>query len=323
MQNLIHYKDFLILENNSKSAGFSISFKQVLVAMGLSLGILQGSFNLTVYKKAKEILDLVNSKQSIPLESEKKFIDSIKAELIVTIKNEKIFKQNQKDWIIDSLETIQFKVIDSDFLDNEHAAACYINLSSIKKIVDDKSLVKFALKSQIPQSDNFIILKREYIRTDPSYKASVTHEIFHYYLRLIKEADIFVPSMQSLIDKRLVNEDYMKEKIFALLLMSTPKNEPTNKELINKVYQLLKKNEEYYKSEEEMYARYKTLKNEIYKSGLIENINQPLTTELVVEFLYSLIEQKETGYDINPLLLHLPILVYLDFDKLDTMHEYF
>lgn len=315
MKNIQNFKGFTQINESKKS---TISFRHLLPALGIIA--ISRYADVKLYREVKKIMDVVNSTQSDPLQREQQFIDSIKKEFTAKVKMEKLFSETQKEWIIDSLKTIQFKVIDSGLLDETNARACFINLHYLKEKVKGRKLVALAL-DDFPNNSNFIILKRSYITTDPTYKRSVIHELSHYYHDLIKGAVMEVPNMSDYVDKRISDDLYMQKKIRSLFGINgdieDKKKSEIVKLLVRSILAELRKNEEYLTSEDELYARFKTLKHHMHQQGFIKDMKQPVTKDDVMLFI-------ESTYDYLPsdnFVEHAAILVYLDLDKIDQIKD--
>lgn len=315
MKNIQNFKGFTQINESKKS---TISFRHLLLALGIIA--ISRYADVKLYKKAKGILDVVNSTKSDPLQKESQFIDSIKKEFTAKIKMEELFSETQKEWIIDSLKTIQFKVIDSDLLDEMDANACFINIDPLKEKVKGRKLVNLAL-DDLPDNSNFIILKRDYITTDPTYKMSVVHELSHYYHHLIRGAQMEVPKMTDYLDKRISDDSYMRKKIRHLLALDGNTENKKKSEiidiLIRTVFVDLRENEEYFTSEDELYARFKTLKHHMYQEGIIKDMKQPITKEDVMTF----VESTSDYLPSDKFVKHWAILVCIDLDKINQIKD--
>jgi hypothetical protein len=316
MKNIQNFENFEQINESKKSW---ITFGQLVIALGVLA--VYGYANVKLYRLANRILDVVNSTKSDPLQKEQLFIDSIKNDFTARIKNEKLFSESQKEWIIDSLKTIQFKVIDSGLLDERNARACFINLDYLKEKVKGRKLVALAL-DDFPNNSNFIILKRSYITTDPTYKRSVVHELSHYYHDLIKGAVMEVPKMSDYVDKRISDDLYMQKKIRSLFGITIDnikdkKKSEIVKLLVRSICAELRQNEEYLTSEDELYARFKTLKHHMHQQGFIKDMKHPVTKDDVMLFI-------ESTYDYLPsdnFVEHAAILVYIDLDKISQIKD--
>lgn len=315
MKNIQNFKGFTQINESKKS---TISFRHLLLALGIIA--ISRYADVKLYRGVKKIMDVVNSTQSDPLQREQQFIDSIKKEFTTKVKMEKLFSETQKEWIIDSLKTIQFKVIDSGLLDETNANACFINIDPLKEKIKGRKLVSLAL-DDFPDNSNFIILKRDYITKDPTYKMSVVHELSHYYHHLIREAQMEVPKMTDFLDKRISDDSYMQKKIRSLFGINgdieDKKKSEIVKVLVRSICVELRQNEEYFTSEDELYARFKTLKHQMYEQNIIKDMKQPVTKDDVMLFI-------ESTYDYLPsdnFVEHAAILVYLDLDKISQIKD--
>jgi hypothetical protein len=213
------------------------------------------------------------------------------------------------DWIIDSISVINFKLVDSVITFQKGADACYINIKPIKTYFNS------LLPLQIPNEDNFIIIRRKSM-VDSSYRSVVVHEIYHYYDRLLTGGEekhySNLINMSNFLDKNISNEGYIKNKIMSLMLFVNV-NDESELRVVDEIYNHYTLNKSYYQLDSELFARYKTLKHVMLKSGFIRNIDQTIGIKELSNYVYSL-----SNYD---RVSEVFFLISIDLIKLKELDE--
>jgi hypothetical protein len=279
-----------------------ISWSNLLLALGI--GYLSVA-KWKDYKTIKGIYDVVNSSSSIPNKKESEYIEKIRSEVISKVKESNLFKKFNKQYIIDSLSTIQFKVVDSTIVFSKDAKASYVYIKPLK------GRYKYLL-SNVPEGENFIIINIKDMNNS-DYSSTIVHEIYHYFDRLITNDDerySEVVDISKYVDNNVSNERYTKKKIMLLMLFSNTSGEIEN-QIVDGIYDNYISNKKYYNSNSELFARYKSLKHDMLNSDIIQSINQTPTIENLAEYLFSINGLKR--------LEHLYVLLSLDITKLKEL----
>ena len=306
------------------------SWSRFLLILGVSAVFIS---NYRKFNKIKSIYTQVNSKNSKE-ESDK--IDKIRDSILTEIENSKIFKESDKKFILDSIRVATIKIVDNlDFVEN--AQGVYMNLNPFKKD-------KMSLLMTVPSVDNVILIKRNVVNnTDLS--TTITHEVYHYFDMLMGKSGSYYSSdikIDTFIDKRINDKDYCLKKIDKLLLdpysvysvkmdnlppdrkfgkSIRSKNKRLSREeyqrsgsfVDNSVYDILIDDIEYFKSNTEIFTRYKTMKSEMLKRGFISDMNHPLSEEEVIRYIDSL-ENREK-------IISLELFLVLDLSKLPELDK--
>lgn len=261
------------------------------------------------YDRVKVICDVINSPKSTPTIDESIWIEDIRQEVIDGIKTSGKFKRSGMGWIIDSISLINFKIVDSVIQFQGRADACYINIKSVKTKFNS------LLPLQIPNEDNFIVIKRNKM-VESSYKSVVVHEIYHYYDRLLTGSEekhySELINMSNFLDENTSNEGYVKGKIMSLMLFINV-NDESELRVVDGMYEQYLNNKSYYEMDSELFARYKTLKHGMLKGGFIRNIDDTISIKELGGYLESL-----SNFDrINEVFF----LTSIDLDRLKELDE--
>lgn len=278
-----------------------VNWGNLLLALGIAYF---GVAKWKEYSKIKDIYTVVNSDKSIPSKEESEYIEKIRTEVIEEIKGSNLFKKFNKQYIIDSLSTIQFRVVDSTIVFSENSKACYLYIKPIK------GKYKYLLSE--PSGENFIIINRKGMK-DSNYVSSVVHEIYHYFDKLVDSGNrrySEIVDISQYVDKNINNENYTKKKIMALMLFVNASGKDEN-DIVNAIYDDYMSNKEYYTSDNELFARYKTLKSDMLKDGIIYNINQTPTIEDLANYLIGVKGIKRVE--------HLYLLLSIDLKRLKEL----
>lgn len=159
----------------SEEVNEKIKWSNLLFALGLAY---IGISKYGEYNKIKDIYGVVNSNESTPTSNEAIWIEKIRSEVIEQIKVSNLFKKFDKEYIIDSIQNINFRIVDDQIPFSKGARACYIYIKPLK------GKYTYLLQDQIPSGENFIIINRKSMK-DSNYTEVVVHEIYHYFDRLL------------------------------------------------------------------------------------------------------------------------------------------
>lgn len=288
-----------------ESINEKIKFSDFLLALGFTYISIS---NYNKFDQIKNIYNVANSDESKPNYKESKWIDSVKQEVIEEIQTSKLFNKFDKKYIIDSIRTINFRIVDSIIPFAKEAKACYVHIKPLK------NKYKYLLKSQIPSFDNFIIINRSDMN-DPSYSASLVHEIYHYFDYLLGDGEDYsnTNKIRKFIDKNIDDREYLKEKILRLTMIDPEKNKKEKnliKSIINFIYYDFMDNKSYYTSNDELFARYKTVKFKMIKRGIITK-DETIGIESIAKYLAL---SNNRIQDIIP-------FIALDLNKLDELDK--
>lgn len=289
----------------SEEVNEKIKWSNLLFALGLAY---IGISKYGEYNKIKDIYQVVNSNEATPTSDESIWIEKIRSEVIDQIKVSNLFKKFDKDYIIDSIQNINFRIVDDQIPFSKSARACYIYIKPLK------GKYTYLLQDQIPSGENFIIINRESMR-DSNYDEVVVHEIYHYFDRLLtggEERYSEEKKISQFIDTKLDDERYTKKKIMVLMLFANNKGESEN-EIVDALYDEWMNNRKYFVSEPELFARYKTLKHQMVKGGYISSINESVTIEKLAQYLFDLDDYNRSE--------QLFILLSLDLKKLKELDQ--
>lgn len=289
----------------SEEVNEKIKWSNLLFALGLAY---IGISKYGEYNKIKDIYQVVNSNEATPTSNEAIWIEKIRSEVIDQIKVSNLFKKFDKEYIIDSIQNINFRIVDDQIPFSKGARACYIYIKPLK------GKYTYLLQDQIPSGENFIIINRKSMK-DSNYAEVVVHEIYHYFDRLLtggEERYSEENKIAQFIDTNLDDERYTKKKIMALMLFANNKGKSEN-EVVDALYDEYMDNKKYFVSEPELFARYKTLKHQMVKGGYISSINESVTIEKLAEYLF--------GLDAWNRSEQLFILLSLDLKKLKDLDK--
>ena len=194
------------------------------------------------------------------------------------------FKFNKK-WLLDSLQDIHFKIIDSiDFTSankNDEVQGCYFYIKPLKH----------GFKSKLagePPEDNIIIIKRSYLK-NKELDEILIHELYHYVDRLTKYK---YDTIDSFLDKRaLVDDKYSLNKLVNIITANNYNYDDTildsaMKKYILDLYNGYKDDRKYLTSKDEVFARWHSFKSELLKAGYINNIDEVPSKEDIYKFMW-------------------------------------
>ncbi len=275
----------------------------------LTLGITAFSvINYREYNTLKKIYKSVNSEKSIPTKSDSVIIEKIRSEVIEKIRNSNIFNKFNKSFILDSISKVDFRIVDSiDFI-REEVKGCYINLKRMKDLKKNIFL-------DVPSKDNYIILQRSSLYKE-YISETISHEIYHYFDKLLGNEDKYSEEIKlnKYTDPNVGDKKYAISKIENII--GTPKKREDDKEyyvILNELYRLLISEKNYYTKNSEIFARYKTLKDDMVKMGVIKNINSKVSIDEIMLLLKK--------YNSSQRLDILSYLFYLDLSKIEDLDK--
>lgn len=282
-----------------------ISWQNLIIALGITAFSV---VNYREYNTLKKIYKAVNSEQSIPSKSDSLIIEKIRLEVIEKIRTSNIFNKFNKSFILDSISKVDFRVVESiDF--TRESNGCYINLKRMKDLRKNVLL-------DVPSKDNFIVIERRVLSKKNAY-STISHEIYHYFDKLLGKDDYKYShdiKLDTFIDKNLENKKYCLKKISGLI--GAPVEEKDKKAhnlLLDELYKALKSEKNYYNNTSEIFVRYKTLKDDMIRLGIINNVNSKITATEILILL-----DKYTFLDRLDIL---PYLFYLDLSRLEELDK--
>lgn len=283
-----------------------IDWKNFIIALGLSVISIS---NYKEYTNLKRLYSVVNSPSNSPSGLDKELIDAVRRNVLLDIESSDLFNRFNKKFVLDSIKNMSFRIVDTiDFAGKLSSAACYIDISSLKKPLKNIFL-------DVPKGDNFIIIERKTMN-DPEVVSIITHEIYHYLDHLLGKKYSYSEEVRldTVIDKRIKDKKWGMNKIALLIFGKTfeqcVKLDSKSVEVFGDLYDESIQNYDYYTSSSELFARYKTVKYEMVRLGIIKDMNEKLTIEKVSTLL---IEHLDTDRR------RLIIFFYLDMNKLDKI----
>lgn len=257
-----------------------ISWKQLLIALVVCKLTTSTIKTYKDYSYYNNLLTIINSDKSIPNSKELAKVNAVRLEVIENIKNSNKFDKFNKSFIIDSIRNIKFKFVDTIDFASDGTVGCYINLEPISK--------KY-YKNLLPNisDNNFIIIDRRLI--DKPYIAEIiSHEIYHYFDKLSGNEDKYyseINKVDDIIDKKAINDEkYSCNKMS--LIMTGYKYDLLSPELKTDILSMIKtlnKDKDYYSSNKELFARWKSFKGKLLKDKLINNINDIVTLSDIIK----------------------------------------
>ena len=274
-----YIKEYNIFKINEK-----ISWYEMLIILGITyFGVRDISKNIQIHNKLTSIYNDINSPKSEPVGKELKQVELIRSQLIEKVSKMNRFKKFNQNWILDSLKTIHFKILDNmtEFgTKNSSAVGCYIYLPGFKK---DYPLHHKILSP--PIFDNVIIIDRRLLN-DSDCADVVTHELYHYIDRLTGG----VKTLSDKIDiSQFLDKEIMTNKLYGakkLVLINGATLDGASSEKIKDVENILDMfNFNYLTSNEELFARWETFKLRLLKNGYINNINECPTIDDISNYI--------------------------------------
>lgn len=308
MKNIIEYAEFQVNEK--------ISWKNLLIALGVCF---LGDIQIKNYKTIKSTYnDIINSRELT--NNEKDTIEKIRANIIDIIKSDDKFLKFNRPYILDSLKTIQFKIVDKIDVgqSDEIAAACYINLDVAK----DNWMYDHIFKNSPISRDNFIIISRKSMN-EKMLADYIVHEMHHFLDKLLGDgknslSNDLNPKVNIIDKKVLTDKNWALDKL-SMISTTYKYNElpPDLKELIYQQYNDIMSRRKYLTSNSELFARWRTYKHNLLKNGFISNINQKITTDIIVRS-FDIYSKDYKTKDINLIGQDKDLLFFIDIKNVEN-----
>lgn len=308
MKHLIQY-------NNYDPINEKITWKDFLVMVGLSLGANFIGSEIKLHNQLNRVYHEVNSTQSDPRGEEKSEVEKVRNDVIINIQNSELFKKFGKQYVIDSIKSVHFKILDDvSFLDSK-ILACYIHLPLFK----EAHPIQYKYTSEKPSLENVIIVRRNAL-DEKDYAETITHELYHYLDNLVDYKSKKV-DMSKFIDDRVATDDeYAFTKMIGLLAVPRRNIDKESnsgiKETMTSYIKEFKKQFKYLSSNSELFARWKTFKSKLLELGYIKDINQTPTIDDVSKYLAGWMEKGARNNDTD-----MDLLLVLDFYKLGELDK--
>lgn len=295
-----------------------ISWKNLLIALSLCY---LGDKEIKNLKVAKAMYNDISNADT-PTKRDNEIIEQIRKDVIDIVQSDNTFIKFNRPYIIDSLKTIQFKIIDEidDGESTGRSAACYLNLDNIKSNWRYKHIFKYNNINR----DNFIIIGRQYINEKglPNY---ITHEMYHFLDRMLGDNGMSLSAIENPTEN-IVDKNVLTNKKWALKKLSLISSGQKYSELpddlkrqVEEDYNYIMSNKNYYTSNSELFARWKAYKTFLLNRGFISNINQKMTTEELVKSL-DIYNKNRKEVDGNILLANIDLLFFIDFQKVQDIN---
>jgi hypothetical protein len=260
-----------IKEFNSFNEGMLNNFGKFILAAMIGYGSMKVYIDTTFLK---EIYHEVNDPMNIPNEKESNQIEDISKCIIETIQTSDKFDRFGKDFIIDSLETIEFRLSDESLIDS--SIGVFINISGYERYFTSKFL-------NTPKNENFILIMRNQLY-DKNIEELILHEMYHYFDYLLKDYSKTI-KLDTLYDKRFItDEKYSYDKIRKLLNLPSDEDEEIDK-IVKKYGKFVFKNKNYLMSSSEVFARWNSMKYKMIKFNIINSFNEDVTLDDINELL--------------------------------------
>lgn len=290
-----------------------ISWHSLLTLLfGTTSLFLAGIDTAKEYQELKNIYAVVNSEKSIPNREEDRIIEQIRANILRNIKKSNLFNKFDKEFIIDSIATVKFKIVDTIPGENTSSVlGAYIHLKADKN--------KLGMFLDAPAEDNIIIITRDAIRSS-GISRTITHEIYHYFDKLLADDNSEYSSKQKIsrfIDTKILDEEYAFNKASFIIGVRKKQMSTNLTSLIKRIVKSLVTDRRYYQSNSELFARFKAFKHDLLESGLIEDINQKISKEFFEQF-------KGDNEVLRSVVLdNIQFLMFVDLDKLEELDSLF
>lgn len=296
MNHIINFNDY---ENINEENRFIDKWSKFLLAGGI-IFLLSG--HIRNINDARNIYKIVNTEQCIPTNKELAIMDSIREKVIATIEKTKMFNRFGKQSIIDSMRTIKFFVAD-EIPSGGNPRGSFINLDAMpswRRKIDNY----FGR----PGFSNFILIRKDILHR-PDSAHIITHELYHYLNKLYNLSDIEIKL--PILDKRVTKDKEYGCRKLAILMGIDYDSSQVYKKRVDMCYRDVIKEDSYYSSGIEMYARWMTFKQELLENGIITNINQKVTLDVITDSL-----NDKKNKDIGDLRI---LCLFLDLEKMGEM----
>ena len=293
-----------------------VTWKQLLIGLGL----LQSVLTYKEYKQIKKVYDVINSSQNLSTKDQEK-INKIRDSVISEIKSSNLFNRFGKEFVLDSIRNTQFLISDLS-ISTENTVACYINLDPLKSRLVSKL-------AEEPPSDNYIIIRKSYYEKASYNEISqtITHELYHYLDKLIGNKNKYYSDIVN-IDKFVENpsKEEAKLKIKDLLALSDDNPKELIDQITTEIYSICMENSDYYASNHEIFTRFKTMKSDMIKLGIIKDINQRVDIvnengEIPVRRYIQEIKKEKNNGAAHKLFDIISVLIRIKLDKIRELDK--
>lgn len=267
----------------------------------------------------------INSKKSIPSSEESEFLEKIRQELIVEISNSSRWNKFGKDSIIDSIRTIKFRIVDyNSYLSNVsyNSIACFIDIKRIKN--NTSFFIKYFTND--PKEDNMIVIRKDALYKE-DFKNILIHELYHYFDKLLidnigdysQHIDEHIKNKKyasnkySILVRNSILNNYKKSDIDSFTLIDVNGNRVNIYNIASNIVDSYLDNYNYYTSNDEIFARWWSLKSDMISLGIISNFDKKVELKDIRLYLTKCSDSNaSTCYD---------IMMFLDWEKLDEFQE--
>lgn len=268
---------------------------------------------------------------------EAKLLEPIRHNLIEKIKKSNKFNKFNKQWVIDSMININFRIYDSSESNvlssaSKETKAVFIQLGEFTR--KNKILNRFV---ESPTDENLIIIRRSYIN-DVDLDMIIYHELYHYLDKLYgddKQSYSDKIKTEDFLDKKVPKDmDYTIKKFLLFIITDKVKDYKKaihlnpNDDLISYIgikdvfidaaKDYIKDLDfKYLSDSRELFARWNTLKMDLLSSGVIDNINDTVSLDDIGKYLNDKNVSKERKF------IAYDILLQLDLNKIDELQKAF
>lgn len=289
-----------------------ISLKNILFYLSLLYIGHHGYDYYKGYSNLKKFYNEVNSQLNIPVGEDKNKIEEIRNNTISQIENSDLFNNYNKKILIDSLKNINIHFItirEGDIIE-ESVAAMFIQIDSLTEDIKKSYLFKYA---DLESNYNNIILINNNNKDDENLPEMLTHEIYHYVDALLDKLSSKI-DFTEFIDINITKEDnkrYLIDKMSRLFSLNKEKLNKSEKvqNIILQLTNSIAQDIDYLSKNQEIFARWKTLKSKLQKYGYIEHISDKINSDIIYDYMNS----DDYNY------LDLEILLILDINKIDKL----
>lgn len=253
-----------------------VTWKELLVGFGIFIGT---NYVIKDYKNYTFLNDLYNIANSDKINDSLSL--EVKQRIINDVKESELFAKYGKDYILDSLQKVNIIITDKDIFDGSRGF--YIHLPNILEHFKIINLLTFYKK---PNSDNIIFIHNKTLE-DKAFDYVLTHELYHYVDKLLENRnEVLFTNYDSL------NKIEIERKLQIIIdkdVLDIMRKSNFDKDIINELLD----NKEYLTSNKEIFARVNTLRSNMKKEGIIQNINQELNDVLIKNYITNNITKKE------------------------------
>jgi hypothetical protein len=244
----------------------------------------------------------INSESNLPSIQNKIIIDQAREKTYNEIRNSPIFKKYNKN-ILDSINTIKIQYFNPEFEYLGEVIGSYVKLYLIKQY-NESDLILSSPTSKIKL--NHIILINKNDKNDSDIIETITHELYHYIDDLLNITDTM--NLSRFIDIKHISDDKLALQKMKAVYLYPEDNEDEDKFFSEKA-SFITANLEYYCSGLEIFARYRTLKANMYRLNYINDITEPVDMDILGDYLM----------DVNSSKSDRDILFVLDLSKINEL----